>query len=182
MSILGNTDTLDIILGHLGAESLAQFSKASKECNERVNQSALWKWKLQASKQYPGGKIAASCMTHVAAADGDITRLIWLKALGHKWNEHTCAGAARNGQLECLKYLHDNGCPWNITTTQFAANGGHLSVLKYAIQNHAPGDVSLEDVCACLKRGNDLTVIKYMIELGYQFNSYHMRIALHAFK
>ena len=56
------------------------------------------------------------------------------------WNTATTAIAAKNGHLHILKFLRENGCPWNSDTTYNAFKNNHIEVLNWAIENKCPID------------------------------------------
>ena len=47
--------------------------------------------------------------------------------------------AAVNGHLEVLQWLRANGCPWNANTCAWAARNGHLELMNWARVNGCPG-------------------------------------------
>ena len=49
-----------------------------------------------------------------------------------------CRLAAEEGQLEILKWLRANGCPWDEWTCSIAAYRGHLEVLHWLRENGCP--------------------------------------------
>jgi hypothetical protein len=70
-----------------------------------------------------------------AAADGDVQRLLWLRAQDPPcpfvWR--TCRGAAAGGHLDVLQWLRaqDPPCPLDEAACIEAAHGGHLDVLQW---------------------------------------------------
>ena len=52
-------------------------------------------------------------MSVIAAKEGNMDILKWLKENGYNWEPGTCAAAAREGHLEALKWLRENGCEWD---------------------------------------------------------------------
>jgi len=51
--------------------------------------------------------------TVVAAMNGQLEVLKWLKEQHYSWNEMVCYGAACNSHLEVLKWVLENGCEWD---------------------------------------------------------------------
>ena len=49
----------------------------------------------------------------------------------------TCSLAANNGYIVLLQWLRANGCPWDRDVCASAAKGGHLEILKWARENGA---------------------------------------------
>ena len=70
-----------------------------------------------------------------AAANGHLEVLRWARANGCEWNAETCAGAAGGGHLEVLRWARENGCRWDWRTLANAAGGGHLEVVQWAMVN-----------------------------------------------
>lgn len=62
-------------------------------------------------KYYP--QTESSCM---AALNGDLENLKWLKSNGYKFEPNTLNCAAINGNLEILKWLKANGCDFDELT------------------------------------------------------------------
>lgn len=71
----------------------------------------------------------------VAAKNGSLECLIYLRENGCVWDESTCSEAAELGHLNCLKYAHENGCKWDEETVLFSAIYGKLECLMYSIEN-----------------------------------------------
>jgi hypothetical protein len=46
----------------------------------------------------------------IAAHDGDLRLLKYLRKQGHVWQGTECCAAAATGQLTCLQYAHEDGC------------------------------------------------------------------------
>lgn len=61
------------------------------------------------------------------------------------WTPSMCALAAMNGAIECLKYLRAHGCPWDERTTAGAANSGHLECFLYAREQGCPCHPALQE-------------------------------------
>ena len=79
-----------------------------------------------------------------AALRGHLEVLQWARANGCPWDEETCALASWGGHLEVLQWARASGCPWNCGTCSTAALRGHLEVLQWARANGAPWD---ENTC-----------------------------------
>ena len=102
-----------------------------------------------------------------AAKVGNLAVVQLLKERGHRWNEWTCAKAARNGHLKILQWardcsIHEQPCPWNEWTCADAALGGHLEVLKW-LRSH--GDLSCpwdEWTCTYAAGNGHLEVLKWL--------------------
>lgn len=76
----------------------------------------------------------------IAALHGHLHILQYAHENGCKWNEDTCSLAAQAGNLHCLQYAHKNGCPWDKNTMLLAASFGHIECLIYAHENKCPTD------------------------------------------
>merc|ERR1711934_1185224 len=74
----------------------------------------------------------------MAAGEGHLDVLKWLRSEGCPWNVGACNSAAGEGHLECLKWLRSEGCPWDARACAGAALDGHLDVLQWAIDNGCP--------------------------------------------
>ena len=71
----------------------------------------------------------------LAASEGSLSILKWIRENGFSWDKYTCANAALNGHLDILKWAHNNGCDWDWRTCQNAALNNYLDVLKWARKN-----------------------------------------------
>ena len=78
--------------------------------------------------------------TCTAVFNVNVSRECMLRANGCPWDATTCSIAAHWGHLEVLKWAHMNGCPWNKDTCSGAANSGHLAMLQWARANGCPWD------------------------------------------
>jgi len=56
----------------------------------------------------------------IAASNGNLEVVKYLRQLGFPWDAWTCVFAAMNGHLEILKWARDDGCPWNERTCAYA--------------------------------------------------------------
>lgn len=90
-------------------------------------------------------------VSNMIAAQGNLSLLVRVENNNNKlWNEKTCAVAAENGHLHVLKWLRENGCPWDRDVTTFAASGGHTDVIYWARIN---GCKWSEDACTAASGG-----------------------------
>jgi len=55
-----------------------------------------------------------------------------------KWDERTCARAAKGGHLKVLQWARENHCPWDSETCQMAHENRHEEVLRWAIKHGCP--------------------------------------------
>lgn len=75
---------------------------------------------------------------NIAAENGHIDILKWLKENKCPWTDQVCAYAAANNHLVVLKWLAENNCPWNVWAYAWAAENGHLKVLKFLKEKGCP--------------------------------------------
>lgn len=59
-----------------------------------------------------------------------------------------CTLAASEGRLEALQYLRSVGCPWTDDTCWCAIRKGHLNVLKWAYDEYCPLTSEIDKSCA----------------------------------
>lgn len=74
----------------------------------------------------------------LAAAEGDLPRLQWLRSIQCPWDEVTCMAAAEQGHLHVLQWAHTHGCPLTARTYVAAVHGGQLHVLQYLNAQDTP--------------------------------------------
>lgn len=90
-------------------------------------------------------------VSNIAAAEGLLPQLKLIENKYNVLrNEETCAIAALNGHLHVLKWLRANGCPWNRYTATSAASGGFTDVLYWARTNGCEWN---EDACTAAAGG-----------------------------
>jgi len=95
---------------------------------------------------------------NVAAQGGHLEVLQWAHANGCPWDEDTCSGAAEGGHLEVLQWAHANGCPWDWETCRMAALRDHLEILQWARANDCPWDAT---TCSGAAEGGHLKVLQW---------------------
>jgi hypothetical protein len=66
----------------------------------------------------------------IAALNGHLEVMQYLRQLSISWDESMCSNAAFNGHLELLKWCRANQCPWEERTCIHAAINGHLELLN----------------------------------------------------
>jgi hypothetical protein len=79
-----------------------------------------------------------SFLCDIAAREGNLSVLKYLRSIQCEWGEWTCSYAAKSGHLDVIKWCHENGCPWDSRTCSKAAENGHLDVIKWCRQNGCP--------------------------------------------
>lgn len=74
----------------------------------------------------------------IAAAEGDLPRLQWLRSIQCPWDDVTCVAAAEQGHLHVLQWAHTHKCPLTDRAFTAAVYGGQLHVLQYLYEQNAP--------------------------------------------
>lgn len=78
------------------------------------------------------------CVCAIAAYQGDLELLKWLRERDCPWDSKTCESAVRGGHLEILQWIRENGCPWDYVTYMIARKNGNREILKWLHENHCP--------------------------------------------
>jgi len=91
-----------------------------------------------------------------AALNGHLNVLIWARKNYCFWGERVCANAALNGHLDVLIWAKGNYCLWDEKVCANAALNGHLDVLIWARNNNCPWD---ETVCSNAALNGHLDVL-----------------------
>jgi hypothetical protein len=99
----------------------------------------------------------------IAARQGNLAVLKYLRSIQCPWNHWTCAYAAENGHLDVIKWCRQNGCDWYGNTCAFAAKNGHLDVIQWCRQNGCDWD---DHTCANAAENGHLDVIKWCHQNG----------------
>eukprot|EP01032_Pedospumella_encystans_P024046 gene24046-27205_t len=109
-----------------------------------------------------------------AVASGSIPCVVFLRELGHPWEESFTVSAANAGNIDLFRFLVENGCPcsstrcahkvaamgsleslvlisklglpWDSHTCDAAADEGHVECLKFLMENGCP--VRYDNICA----------------------------------
>ena len=89
----------------------------------------------------------------MAALNGNLELVRWLRGEGCDWSAWACRCAGRAGRLEVLQWLRANGCPWDAETCKWAAVNGQLATLRWARENGCESD--------------SITMLRAGEELGY---------------
>lgn len=134
------------------------------------------------------------CRTHAplrsAAAQGNLTYIMWALANGYPVNRWTqclamnygfvqmlewlednnglfylpeCSSFAAHGRLPALQWARSKGLEWNEKTCEYAAIGAHLELLQWARANGCPWDLW---ACVGAARGGHLEVLKWLVANG----------------
>jgi hypothetical protein len=103
---------------------------------------------------------------------GNISLLQYALARGFRWDNDTCANAAKSGNMECLKLLRVDGCPWGHHTMRNAARYGNLECLKYACETKCPVMTAYDDTyrlltpCEMAYKYKKFDCMKYIYNKG----------------
>ena len=106
-------------------------------------------------------------LCRLAAEEGQLEILKWLRANDFRWDSRTCQWAAKCGHLEVLQWARANGCPWDEWTCTGAAEGGHLDVLQWARENGCPWNWL---TCAYAARVGHLEMLQWARANGCPWN------------
>ena len=93
--------------------------------------------------------------------------LKWARKNNYPWDETTCQYAIGNGHLEILKWARENGCYWNWETCAHAARNGHLEMLKWFRKNNCPWN---SRICLIAAINGHLKILQWAHENGYAMN------------
>lgn len=77
-----------------------------------------------------------------------------------------CTIAASEGNLETLQWLRNNKCPWDAFTSILAASNGHTDVFKWAAENGCPWDGSSMNVYESALRENKQDIMLIALQNG----------------
>jgi hypothetical protein len=98
-----------------------------------------------------------------AAENGHLDVIKWCRQNGCPWDSRTCENAAENGHLDVIQWCHENGCPWESPTSEYGAANGHIDVFKWCRQNGCPWDKS---TCEALESEGHYDVLQWSFENG----------------
>jgi hypothetical protein len=110
--------------------------------------------------------LCPNTLCHIAAREGNLTVLKYLRSIHSPWDGSTCSTAAKNGHLDVIQWCHENGCPWQRSTCALAAKNGHLDVIKWCRQNGCPRN---ENTCASAAENGHLDIIKWCRQNGCEW-------------
>lgn len=94
--------------------------------------------------------------------------------MGCRWTEKACTMAAADGDLDRLKWLRENGCPWDINLIPCAARENHLALAQWA---HGMGCPMPDDIASEAALYGHLEFVKWALYLTdpesrwYEFRS-----------
>lgn len=103
---------------------------------------------------------------HLAAASGDLEKLMELHANEYPWDVRTVLVAARSQSLTCLQYALENGCPCD-TACWAAVKIRDLTLLKVLREHFVPWDEEVTDMAVS---NADLDCLRYLFENGCPYN------------
>jgi hypothetical protein len=110
----------------------------------------------------------------IAAREGNLTVLKYLRSIQCPWDTATCAFAAINGHLDVIKWCRQNGCPWNSDTCSNAAENGHLDIIKWCRENGCDWD---RFTCPNAAENGHLDVVKWCRQNGCEWNAWTCAMA-----
>ena len=80
----------------------------------------------------------------LAATNGNLGMLKWLKKNGCHWDSYTFENAAaEHGSLENMIWLLKNAFPWNESTFSCAAEHGSFENMDWLLKNGCPWDAEV---------------------------------------
>ena len=135
-----------------------------------------WTREIASTKyKMPGEMFWGPVVAAVAAEQGNLPLLKWLKEHKCVWTFEVCDMAASNGYLEILQYARANGCDWGANTCAKASAGGHLEILKWCIENDCRFE-EIKNFAAAAEHGH-LHVIEYLHSKGYKWDAETTKMA-----
>ena len=154
------------LLPRLTVKDLFALAGVNRSCREALSGLEGMAWLRDREAEWSVGSgtkgIVANACT-VAATEGKLKVLQWLRAHGCEWDQCTCAGAAEGGHLVVLQWARENGCEWDEDTCAEAARGGHLEVLQWARENGCEWD---EETCAYAILYGEYEVVDWAVKNG----------------
>lgn len=106
---------------------------------------------------------------------GSLYFLKYALGRGFRWNNESCACAAKSGNVECLKLLRVDGCPWGDHTIRNAAKYGNLECIKYALMTGCSFRTAkdrmfdMPNPCEIAYKYNNYDCMKYLYDKGCSF-------------
>ena len=107
----------------------------------------------------------------MAAKNGDMKTLTWLRVLGCQWNENTFYLAAKYGHLDMLKWIYDVDPLFPYSSCIIAtgaAKGGHIAILEW-IKSINSININPQFLCAGAAAYGQLEVLKYYSQQLHEF-------------
>jgi len=100
-----------------------------------------------------------------AASGGHIHVIRWLRSpvVGCDWTPKLCSIAAMNGHLTLLKWLKQEHCPWSENMFSAAARKGHVQVLDWLQQEALDID---DELCSTAAEHDQIHVLQWMSDRG----------------
>jgi len=102
---------------------------------------------------------------YLAATQGRLTVLQWMKDSGCPMGASICEGAAWYGHFELLKWLRSVGTPWDESTFTAAARAGHIPILEWLENQNAPVNASKAFEMSLLDAR--FLIFRWLLERGY---------------
>ncbi len=75
---------------------------------------------------------------NIAALNGHLHIIKYLKEIGYELDEYVCSFAAFNGHLNIIKWARENKCKWNDETYFNAKTNGHINIIDWLKDNNCP--------------------------------------------
>jgi alpha-N-acetylglucosamine transferase len=102
-------------------------------------------------------------LCHIAAREGNLAVLKYLRSIQCPWDSDTCASAAENGHLDVLQWCRENDCSWDAWTCSRAAINGHIDIFKWCRYN---GCECCQYTCKYLERKGYYDVLQWSFKNG----------------
>ena len=120
---------------------LARLRAVSREMRDAVAATGRRVYELEAWEAIKFGELIGLRFLHqrgdfdddpdslctLAAGEGQLEILKWLRENDFPWDSETCEFAAMNGHLEVLQRARAHGCRRTVSMCSKAAQGGHLA-------------------------------------------------------
>jgi hypothetical protein len=106
---------------------------------------------------------------HLAAINGHLETLMWIRTNGGGWTTYAANWSARNGHLETLRWIRANGGEWTNCAADWAAENGLLETLKWIRAN--AGEWTSDAADGAAKNGH-LETLKWIRANGGEWTHY----------
>lgn len=147
-------DTLEEMVSWIPAGDLLPTALVCTQmrdmCIARASRETQLRW-----DRMTGTYRAARWRTHAASS---ISRARWAIAMGATPNAEWCIVAAEQGDLSVLQWVRLVGAPWDGGAYWAAARAGHLHVLNFLLEHRCPFENEYEDLDA--QGGLDCALIR----------------------
>ena len=155
-----NKDVIKMILSLLNRVDWEMILMAHNKKRKLVPTSWIYKTNLS--------NIEHVTIIRCLVLERDVEMLRWLGL----FNKRLCSIAAKNGDLDCLQWLRKNGCKWNTKKVCiYLSRGGHSTMLLWA---RARGCVWTKGCCTNAIRGGYSKTFRMLIENGCPCDYYKL--------